>query len=819
MNLVLTLTRRALARALVSQAIICLVVLTGCGGGSSEPAKQVSVSTVYPARGTSLGGTQIRVDGKNFSAGTQVKLDGVDCQSVTLVSPSSITCVTPAHLAAIVDVRVITADAGQVTASGAYTYRSSGTGVTSFGILAAAPMQGAYTEPFTVKLESVISGFDLTTTTRAWEIDGKTYNERDPVKFDIGSHTVTLTVKDSTGDSHRTTYSVVVGPQAAQSIQSTTGMRSVAAQDVESTFDLNPTKSIALVNTGLFPLLNPRFIGAGKPDYVDWLRYLNSLTQLGGIATDATESGRAALLEAAWRDLSNTTFHVCSPGREDENIYDPALLVRGYGYECCSNSARALAYVGAFLDIPSRVRSTVIHEYPEFTVSGNMFLLDPDLHYRYWGVDGLPLSAWTSQITPVSLMNVEQYVVESAAGAYYQVQAGGSLLYGVDANFSEQSFREFYFNNITGETIWAHRDAFTTPSYVVHPGEKIAFRQDSGYAGLQWLNADGTTTGGNKAPAVGKVLFKMLWSTSGPRSFQKDSSGNLAIPLAGLPFPLQDLVFYFSKPINPQDFWLTASGKTYKIGEFNGNTWTVAANELRALRSVADLTAIIGRDQNLAAVDVGMQFNARIFGDPNGTVNLSYADDSGSCQREFRVTLGADIKDHAPGNMVCDPQAIQRTEKTFTLARGDAGASVISNYGNSYQGVWGVGTLPGVRGSAEITLPRTPGLPGVLRATVEGVLSDWEILDGGSWAPLSTTDMASSQWIQLPATSSATSRLRLTMRDEPADYKTYLSYLSLMEGRSTGNSPVAGGISDTAIQAQASSRKAAQLRSAVAKSR
>lgn len=813
MNLALILACQALTRVFFAP-IVCVIVLAGCGGGGGEPARQVSVSSIYPARGSSLGGTQIKVEGANFSAATRVKLDDMDCQSVVVVSSSSITCVTPAHVAAIVDVQVITTDAGQFKASGAYTYRSSGTGVTSFGIVAAAPLQGAYTEPFTVKLESVVSGFDLTTTTRAWDIDGKTYNERDPVKFDIGSHTVTLTVKDVSGDSHTTRYSVVVGPVARQGVQAGAAMRSAAAEGGGVAFDLSPTKSIALVNTGLFPLLNPRFIGAGKPDYVDWLRYLNSLAQLGGIPTDATESGRAALLEATWRDLSNTTYHVCSPGREDESILDPVLLVRGYGYECCSNAARALAYMGAFLDIPARVRSTDVHEFPEFTVGGNTFVLDPDLRYRFWGVDGLPLSAWTGEAAPLSLMNVDQYVAESATGAYYEVQAGGSLLYGVDATFAEQSFREFYFKKITGETIWAHRDAFTTSSYVLYPGERIAFRQNSSYSGLQQLNADGTSTGGNKAPSVGKVLFKMLWSTSGPRSFRKDGNGNLVIPLSGLPFPLQDLVFYFSKTINPQDFWLTASGKTYKIGEFSGNTWTVSADKLRVLRSVADLAAVIGRDQNLVAVDLGMQFNARIFGDPNATVTLNYADDSGPCQREFRVTLGADIKDHAPGTLICDPQVVQRVETHYTLWRGETGTGVIASYGNSYQGVWGIGTNPGVRGYAEITLPRTAGLPGVLRATVEGAFSDWEVLEGGNWVPLITTDMGFSQWIQLPATSSSESRLRLIMRDAPEDYRTYLSYLSLMEGRNTGTSPVAGGTSDTAIQPQAIGRNAARLRSA-----
>lgn len=753
--------------------------LAGCGGGKSpDPVK---VTSVFPVRGSALGGQLIQVGGLEFHTGIQVKIDGQDCTAVTVVSTSLLTCVTPAHAQGTVSIQAVTSDRGQATITDAYTYRASDTGFGNFGVIAAAPVQGAYANPFSATLESVLDGFDPVTVTRAWVVDGTPYNEGDSVAFAAGSHTMSLAIRDVTGDTDQASWTIVVGPVPNMS---PAGNENIAT----NAFTLSPDDSISLVNTGLLPLLNPRLIGAGKPDYVDWARYLNSLTQIGGLPTDASEASRATLLEAAWRDLANSTVHVCSPGRENENINDPVLLVRGYGYECCSNASRALAYLGSFLDIPARVRTTAQHEFPEFTVAGNMFVLDPDLRYRYWGDDQLPLSAWTSASTPVSLMNVQHYFAETPTGATYETQAGGTLPFGIAAQYPEADIRAFYTTNIMADTVWGYREAFTKtqPDYALYPNEKIAFSQASSYTALQWLKSDGTPTGGAYAPAVGKVVFRRLWSANGPRAFQQDGSGNQVIPLNGVPYPVQDLVFYFSKPIDPQAFWLTAGGNKYTIGNFTTNTWTVSADQLRILSNLSDLAAVVSPDQDLVAVDIGMQFNPGIFGDPTAAVSLRYADDNGDCQRQVSVTSGGSAKNVPVGSSLCDARVPLRVETSYDMTRGQPGASLVSNYGTSYQGSWGLGANAGVKAYAEISLPRTAGLPGLLRTTDAGAFfADWQIFDGTSWTPLSTTDMATSQWVTLPATDASTSQLRVTLRQAPAVGVTYLSYLSLIEGQDT----------------------------------
>jgi hypothetical protein len=765
-----------------------LAALVGCGGGNgsdSESQSSISLESVFPVRGSALGGTLIRMTGEGFSADTRVKIGGQDCDQVTALNPTELTCVTPAHAQGDVDLQVINRDGRKAVLQAAHSYRPSGTGMSSFGILAAAPLQGIYPDPFSAKLESVLTGFDVSTLVRSWVVDGKTYNEGDTVTFGEGRHTVTLSVQDASGDADIASYTIIVGPMEKQDGAVAGRVSALAVGNSDNTFELSAGRSISLVNTGMLPLSNPRLIGAGKPDYVDWSRYLKSLGQLANLPADATESSRAKLLEAAWKDLSNATVHVCSPGRETEHINDPALLVRGYGYECCSNASRALAFLGAFLDIPARVRTTLAHEYPEFTVNGQMFILDPDLRYRFWGENQLPLSGWTSASTPVSLQNVSHYFAQTPKGGYYETQSGGTLPLAASPQYPEQDIRGFYFNDIIADTDWGYHEAFSGSKYVVHPNEKMVFRLSSTYVPLQWRNSDGTPTGGSHAPAVGKVMFRRLWSASGPRSFSQDAEGHRTIPLNDLPYPVQDLTFYFSKPINPEDFWLTSGGKAYRIGDFTANTWTVSSQQLRVFTHTADLAAVVSSNENLVAVDIGMQFNPKIFGDPAGPVSLRYADDSGDCQRQVGVTTGGGtLAEVALGSSLCDAAAPQRVETSYEMSMGQAGVSLVSSYGNSYQGTWGLVAAAGVKGYAEISLPRTPGLPGTLRATTQGFFADWEIDDGGHWTPLNTTDAAMSQWVELPATSSSTSRLRLRLRSALAKESTYLAYMSLIEGRS-----------------------------------
>jgi hypothetical protein len=62
-----------------------------------------------PTFGSSLGGTPVIISGNNFSGTPSVTFDGISATDVVLISSSLISCITPAHAQALVDVSVSTA--------------------------------------------------------------------------------------------------------------------------------------------------------------------------------------------------------------------------------------------------------------------------------------------------------------------------------------------------------------------------------------------------------------------------------------------------------------------------------------------------------------------------------------------------------------------------------------------------------------------------------------------------------------------------------------------------------------------------------------
>lgn len=82
-----------------------------------------TIGTLSPATGAVAGGEAVTIPGTNFPVGTTpvITFGGVPATSVVVVSATSITCVTPAHAAGAVDVKLIGAT-GTVTKSNGFTY-------------------------------------------------------------------------------------------------------------------------------------------------------------------------------------------------------------------------------------------------------------------------------------------------------------------------------------------------------------------------------------------------------------------------------------------------------------------------------------------------------------------------------------------------------------------------------------------------------------------------------------------------------------------------------------------------------------------------
>ena len=97
-----------------------------------------TINTVAPNHGETTGGTPMTINGSGFVNGGSlgVTFGGNAATSVVFVNSSTITCVTPAHIAGLVDVVVTNGDGQPTTAVNSFTF---GTFTADVGIAGSAP--------------------------------------------------------------------------------------------------------------------------------------------------------------------------------------------------------------------------------------------------------------------------------------------------------------------------------------------------------------------------------------------------------------------------------------------------------------------------------------------------------------------------------------------------------------------------------------------------------------------------------------------------------------------------------------------------------
>ncbi len=90
----------------------------------------VSVASISPATGPSLGGTAVTITGSGFQAGALVRIGGIPAV-VSSVTPTSISAVTGPHPDGLVDVEIENPDGGVAVLNDAFTYVCGGSAPTA----------------------------------------------------------------------------------------------------------------------------------------------------------------------------------------------------------------------------------------------------------------------------------------------------------------------------------------------------------------------------------------------------------------------------------------------------------------------------------------------------------------------------------------------------------------------------------------------------------------------------------------------------------------------------------------------------------------
>ncbi len=135
-----------------------LATLAGAFTYMASPAPTLAV--VMPDSGATNGGTWVTLQGTGFMAGAAVDFGGAAAPEVNVASPTSLTALTPAHAAGVVDVTLINPDAQSATFASSFTYTLAPAPVVLSIEPASGPTAGGTT--VTVSGESFAVGATLT---------------------------------------------------------------------------------------------------------------------------------------------------------------------------------------------------------------------------------------------------------------------------------------------------------------------------------------------------------------------------------------------------------------------------------------------------------------------------------------------------------------------------------------------------------------------------------------------------------------------------------------------------------------------------------
>lgn len=600
---------------------------------------------------------------------------------------------------------------------------------------------------------------------RMWHIDGRSYLDGEQLSLTPGKHTASYWVTGLRGGHESRRFDFEVGAEPAEDPN-----RFSAPSHPAPSFSWDSKDTLRIKNVGTTAISNPRLIPQSGLDTIDWRRII------------ATVPGRPPSFY--WQD--HTLFslwtlygeklisHFCSPGRLNEFIIDPAQLLRGYGYGCCSHKSRALAYLAAYLGIPSRVATTPRHEFPEVFLSGRWLVLDPDEGLTFWSSKtGFPLASTSPDHAVETLANSPDFFMVNVNG--------NKLIPGLPPAENASWYKEKYSANQSEKVRWGYIAAYSNVGFKLNPGESIEFNRQSTIPPIQPLDPE-TGKPISTDPmndTVGTVRLRQIWSSVGPRNLRSDGKMTILPAPRNLPYPLRGFVVYFDKVPNQDSLFITVGGQQLKIGNLQANVWSVDSSLLDRLPDLTGMEVHFDGDAPLVSIDWLMQFNPKIFESADQSVKVTYADDSGDCQRAIQVNDTI----HEFGDVPCPviPKFSNRQDLDFT-PKGNGFASILSLSGG-YYGIWGIDAKAGAKTTINIAIPRIPGAHASVRASINGNPFDWSFHDGNAWVSITPNDMNNYQSFILPPTKSGHTHLRAQLRRPIlSDGVATLSFLSIEEG-------------------------------------
>jgi hypothetical protein len=100
--------------------------------------------------------------------------------------------------------------------------------------------------------------------------------------------------------------------------------------------------------------------------------------------------------KSTWQFVSSHNYHFCDAGAPGDGnadeTSDPMRLLHGFGFSCCQQSARALAWLWQGAGYQTHIVQMPFHTVPEINYGGNWHMYDPDHRVYYLAEDNITVA-------------------------------------------------------------------------------------------------------------------------------------------------------------------------------------------------------------------------------------------------------------------------------------------------------------------------------------------------------------------------------------------------------------------------------------------
>lgn len=284
--------------------------------------------------------------------------------------------------------------------------------------------------------------------------------------------------------------------------------------------------SISIVNNGASSLTMPAVFLNGDAG-------LNRSSVLDFIQKNGPLADQDFAL-AVWTFVTQHTTHYCiagAPGDTNNFALEPMRLMHGFGFTCCDQSSRILAWLWQGAGYPSRVATMAFHTVPEIYYQGAWHMYDGDHRVYYLASDDKTVASLAQIIADPTLVSrvadsngndpvgysadwmASQYAasIPSYQTIDYTRTGTYSLLPGQTFMLRSQNiFNNVFYGNIAGNPALQPSDVTSAQfdwglDFANANWNVLAFSHD----GLSTVSNGGSTYLTNSGSAAGTVVYSL----------------------------------------------------------------------------------------------------------------------------------------------------------------------------------------------------------------------------------------------------------------------------------------------------------------------